>query len=154
MRSSSVVFSAAFRNERPPTTMEGVTAEYPIRRPVPLAIRNELKLGTQAPLAAHGYVLADQIQTRTFTPFPCSPLSELRSCRTPLASVRRQHRLAAERMNRTIKEATVKRLHYESHDQLRTHHADFIDAYNFTRWRKTLSGSRRTNTSPKFGRQS
>ena len=26
-----------------------------------------------------------------------------------------------ERMNRTIKEATVKRFHYESHDQLRTH---------------------------------
>jgi hypothetical protein len=26
-----------------------------------------------------------------------------------------------ERMNRTLKEATVKRYHYESHDQLRTH---------------------------------
>src|SRR3546814_12003387 len=26
-----------------------------------------------------------------------------------------------ERMNRTIKEATVKRFHYESHEQLRTH---------------------------------
>src|SRR3954449_9370859 len=26
-----------------------------------------------------------------------------------------------ERMNRTLKEATVKRSHYESHDQLRTH---------------------------------
>jgi transposase InsO family protein len=29
-----------------------------------------------------------------------------------------------ERMNRTIKEATVKRFYYESHDQLRTHLAD------------------------------
>jgi hypothetical protein len=29
-----------------------------------------------------------------------------------------------ERMNRTIKEATVKRYHYGSHDQLRTHLAD------------------------------
>ena len=29
-----------------------------------------------------------------------------------------------ERINRTIKEATVKRFHYESHDQLRTHLAD------------------------------
>lgn len=45
-----------------------------------------------------------------------------------------------ERMNRTIKKATVKRFHYESHDQLRTHLDDFIAAYNFTRRRKTLSG--------------
>jgi len=34
-------------------------------------------------------------------------------------------------MNRTIKEATVKRYHYDSHDQLRTRLADFMDAYNF-----------------------
>jgi transposase InsO family protein len=33
-----------------------------------------------------------------------------------------------ERMNRTIKEAMVKRYHYDSHDQLRTHLADFMDA--------------------------
>ncbi len=45
-----------------------------------------------------------------------------------------------ERMNRTIKEATVKRFHYDSHDQLRTHLADFMAAYNFARWLKTLSG--------------
>ena len=31
-----------------------------------------------------------------------------------------------ERMNRTIKEATVKRYHYDNHEQLRTHLADFI----------------------------
>jgi hypothetical protein len=37
----------------------------------------------------------------------------------------------AKRMNRTIKEATVKRFHYESHDQLHTHLADFIVAYKF-----------------------
>lgn len=43
-------------------------------------------------------------------------------------------------MNRTIKEATVKRFHYESHDQLRTHLADFMVAYNFARRLKTLSG--------------
>ena len=35
-----------------------------------------------------------------------------------------------ERMNRTIKEATVKRFHYDSHDQLRTRLADFMAAYN------------------------
>ncbi len=45
-----------------------------------------------------------------------------------------------ERMNRTIKEATVKRFHYKSHDQLRTHLADFMAAYNFARRLKTLSG--------------
>jgi len=45
-----------------------------------------------------------------------------------------------ERMNRTIKEATVKRYHYDSHDQLRQHLQDFIDAYNFARRLKTLKG--------------
>ena len=43
-----------------------------------------------------------------------------------------------ERMNRTIKEATVKRYHYDTHDQLQAHLADFIDAYNFARRLKTL----------------
>jgi transposase InsO family protein len=45
-----------------------------------------------------------------------------------------------ERMNRTIKDATVKRFHYDDHNQLRTHLADFMAAYNFTRRIKTLSG--------------
>ena len=45
-----------------------------------------------------------------------------------------------ERMNRTIKDATVKRYHYDSHDQLRTHLRDFLDAYNFARRLKTLRG--------------
>jgi transposase InsO family protein len=45
-----------------------------------------------------------------------------------------------ERMNRTIKDATVKRFHYESHDQLRQHLADFVAAYNFGRRLKTLKG--------------
>ena len=43
-------------------------------------------------------------------------------------------------MNRTIKEATVKRYHYDSHDQLRTHLSNFVDAYNFARRLKTLKG--------------
>ncbi len=42
-------------------------------------------------------------------------------------------------MNRTIKDATVKRYFYETHDQLRTHLRDFVDAYNFARRLKTLS---------------
>ncbi len=45
-----------------------------------------------------------------------------------------------ERMNRTIKEATVKRFHYDDHDQLRSHLANFISAYNFGRRLKTIKG--------------
>jgi len=45
-----------------------------------------------------------------------------------------------ERMNRTIKEATVKRFHYDQHAQLETHLSDFINAYNFGRRLKTLKG--------------
>ena len=45
-----------------------------------------------------------------------------------------------ERMNRTIKDATVKRFHYDAHDQLRRHLADFVDAYDFARRLKTLKG--------------
>ena len=43
-------------------------------------------------------------------------------------------------MNRTIKDATVKRFYYETHDQLRRHLADFVAAYNFARRLKTLEG--------------
>ena len=45
-----------------------------------------------------------------------------------------------ERMNRTIKDATVKRFHCDDHDQLKRHLADFITAYNFGRRLKTLKG--------------
>ena len=45
-----------------------------------------------------------------------------------------------ERMNRTIKEATVKRYYYEGHDQLKQHLHDFINAYNFARRLKSLKG--------------
>ena len=44
------------------------------------------------------------------------------------------------RMNRAIKDATVKRFHYDNHYQLRTHLADILAAYNFARRLKTLSG--------------
>jgi len=43
-------------------------------------------------------------------------------------------------MNRTIKDATVKRFHYDSHEQLRTRLSDFMAAYNFGRRLKTLNG--------------
>jgi len=45
-----------------------------------------------------------------------------------------------ERMNRTIKDATVKRYHYDDHGQLRNHLKDFINAYNYARRLKTLGG--------------
>jgi transposase InsO family protein len=45
-----------------------------------------------------------------------------------------------ERMNRTIKEATVKRFHYDDHEQLRQHLDSFVSAYNFGRRLKTLRG--------------
>ena len=45
-----------------------------------------------------------------------------------------------ERMNRTIKEATVKRFFYDTHEQLKAHLSDFIAAYNFARRLKTLRG--------------
>ena len=43
-------------------------------------------------------------------------------------------------MNRTIKDATVKRYHYQSHEQLKTHLQTFLMAYNFARRLKTLKG--------------
>ena len=45
-----------------------------------------------------------------------------------------------ERMNRTLKDATVKRFYYETHDQLRCHLDQFVAAYNFARRLKTLKG--------------
>ena len=45
-----------------------------------------------------------------------------------------------ERMNRTIKDATVKRHHDHDHAQLRRHLDLFIDAYNHARRLKTLKG--------------
>jgi transposase InsO family protein len=45
-----------------------------------------------------------------------------------------------ERMNRTLKEATVRRYHYDTHDQLREHLGAFLAAYNFAKRLKTLKG--------------
>lgn len=45
-----------------------------------------------------------------------------------------------KRMNRTIKEAAVQRYHCDRRDQVETHLADFITAYNCARWSKTLMG--------------
>ena len=45
-----------------------------------------------------------------------------------------------ERMNRTLKEATVRRYHYDTYDQLRAHLHAFVQAYNFAKRLKTLCG--------------
>ncbi len=45
-----------------------------------------------------------------------------------------------ERINRTIKDATVKRYCYKTNDQLRAHLRDFVDASNFARRLETLKG--------------
>jgi transposase-like protein len=45
-----------------------------------------------------------------------------------------------ERMNRTLKEATVKRYFYDSHARLKQHLYDFVNAYNFAKRLKTLKG--------------
>ena len=45
-----------------------------------------------------------------------------------------------ERMNRTLKDATVRRYHYGSHDELRRHLQLFPDADNQARRLKTLPG--------------
>lgn len=71
----------------------------------------------------------------TITPFP----EGSRSDETGTAGIMPDNG-QVERMNRTIKDATVKRYHYDSHDELRTHLALFLDAYNHARRLKTLRG--------------
>lgn len=50
----------------------------------------------------------------------------------------------AERMNRIIKEATVKRFHHGSHEQLRRHLADFMAA------KTSLTNLKRSAVSPRY----
>ncbi|WP_310620135.1 IS481 family transposase [Flexibacterium corallicola] len=45
-----------------------------------------------------------------------------------------------ERMNRTLKEATVRRYYYRTHNELRAHLDTFIQAYNFAKRLKALRG--------------
>ncbi len=45
-----------------------------------------------------------------------------------------------ERRNRTLKDATVKRSFYDTHNQLKAHLIDFLKAYNFARRLTTLKG--------------
>jgi transposase InsO family protein len=45
-----------------------------------------------------------------------------------------------ERINRTIKEATVRTYHYDHRLQLQNHLSAFLNAYNFAKRLKTLHG--------------
>jgi transposase InsO family protein len=45
-----------------------------------------------------------------------------------------------ERMNRTLKDATVRRYHYQTHQHLKEHLHAFLMAYNFAKRLKTLRG--------------
>jgi hypothetical protein len=45
-----------------------------------------------------------------------------------------------ERMNRTLKDATVKKYHYQTHHHLKEHLHTFLMAYNFAKRLKTLKG--------------
>lgn len=77
-------------------------------------------------------------------PFRCHPFEML------CADLDIEHGLAkprhpwtngqVERMNRAIKDATVKTLPLDDHNQLRMHLNDFVYAYNFGRRLKTLRG--------------
>jgi hypothetical protein len=42
--------------------------------------------------------------------------------------------------DRTSKDAPGKRYHYETHDELKEHRAQFLAAYNFAKRLKTLRG--------------
>ena len=45
-----------------------------------------------------------------------------------------------ERMNRTLKEATVKRYHYEGEEEVKSHLEAFVEAYNYAKRLKALQG--------------
>ncbi len=59
-----------------------------------------------------------------------------------------------ERMNRTLKDATVKRYHYETDEQLTTHLQLSHDAYDHAKHLKTLKGLPPTSPSAKQGPKS
>ncbi len=58
-----------------------------------------------------------------------------------------------ERMNRKTKDATVKRYHYDDHDQLPVHLTNFMAAYNFARRLRTFGGLTNTSAKPELQSQ-
>jgi transposase InsO family protein len=92
--------------------------------------------GSAAPLIAEALARGEPIWAHAFG-YACAQLSiehRLTKPKHPWTNGQ------VERMNRTIKDATVKRYHYDAHEQLERHLADFVTAYNFGRRLKTLRG--------------
>ncbi len=65
----------------------------------------------------------------------CPPAQRAKAALRNLGSVGQ-----VERMNRTIKDATIRRFHYETHQQPRNHLTDFVNAYDFGRRLRALKG--------------
>ena len=86
------------------------------------------------------------------SPYRLLPFGEQADSKTPTDLIPDNGQV--ERMNRTIKDATVKRYHYEFHDQLVRHLADFLAAYNFARRLKTLNGVTPCDSSANDGQPS
>ena len=121
------------------------------RPPVETAVRIPEGLARRRALRIHTVLTDNGIQFCDLPPHADGPTA---SCVTHMFDMRCrngiEHRMTqpnhpwtngqVERMNRTIKEATVKRYHYDRHDQLERHLQDFIDAYNFARRLKSLNG--------------
>src|SRR5262249_33901271 len=59
-----------------------------------------------------------------------------------------------EGMNRTIKDATVRRFYYDTTQSLRARLATFLDAYNFAKWLKSLRGLTPSSGSVSSGQSS
>jgi hypothetical protein len=74
------------------------------------------------------------ISADAYQPFALSMLSK------PMMAKRLTGDGQVERMNRTLKEATVQRYHYGTHAQLKAHVHAFLMAYNFAKRLKTLRG--------------
>ncbi len=66
--------------------------------------------------------------------------SKLRLSTAPSTFLHSSTNGQVERMNGTLKEATVKRYHYDRHDQLEQHLKTFLAAYNYAKRLKTLKG--------------
>ncbi len=92
--------------------------------------------GSAAPLIAEALTKGESVWAHAFE-YACATLGiEHRTTKPKHPWTNGQ----VERMNRTIKDAAVKRYHYDSHDQFAQHLANFVSAYNFGRRLKILKG--------------
>ena len=114
-----------FRHGDGGPSLDGLDQERLIRRQLAASRRTALTVWCRRAEVAHSFELAcaqNDIDHRLTKP------------RHPWTNGQ------VERMNRTLKDATVRRYYYDTHDQLRGHLGDFLAAYNFARRLKTLRG--------------